>query len=390
MAKVREYTASERVKIGRNAGIVGIGANLVLFAMKLTAGLLSASISIIADAVNNLTDALSSVIVMVGYILSGKPADRKHPYGHARIEYLCTLFISIIITFLGFELLRSSVESLISPSEAAVFETVSIVIMALSIVIKLSLAIFYKAVGKKISSSSLNASAVDSLGDVCATAAVIAGMFLSRFFGPATDSVLGCLIAVYIFVMGVKLIGEASDTLLGTAPEKDTVEKVTEKLLSYDGVLGIHDLMLHNYGEGRFFASVHVEIDSREDIMLSHDKIDNIEHDFLREMGIHLVIHLDPVCVGDERVDALMERVKRLLGEIGGKLGVTVSMHDFRTVFGVTHTNLIFDVVVPFELKTSEKDLVAMIKDGVDGFEAEGFGKCFAVVTVDRDLTGTI
>ena len=390
MAKIREYTSAERVKIGRNAGIVGIGANLVLFAMKLTAGLLSASISIIADAVNNLTDALSSVIVMVGYILSGKPADRKHPYGHARIEYLCTLFISIIITFLGFELLRSSVSSLISPSEAAVFETVSIVIMAVSVVIKLSLAIFYKTVGKKISSSSLNASAVDSLGDVCATAAVIVGMFLSRFFGPATDSVLGCLIAVYIFIMGIKLIGEASDTLLGTAPEKDTVEKIVEKLMSYDGVLGIHDLMLHNYGEDRFFASVHVEIDSREDIMLSHDKIDNIEHDFLREMGIHLVIHLDPVCVGDERVDALMTRVRALLGDMGEKLGTHISMHDFRTVFGVTHTNLIFDVVVPFELKTSEKELVDMIKNGVTEFESEGLGKCFAVVTVDRDLTGTV
>jgi len=271
-----------------------------------------------------------------------------------------------------------------------VFETVSIVIMALSIVIKLSLAIFYKAVGKKISSSSLNASAVDSLGDVCATAAVIVGMFLSRFFGPATDSVLGCLIAVYIFIMGVKLIGEASDTLLGTAPEKDTVEKIVEKLLSYDGVLGIHDLMLHNYGEDRFFASVHVEIDSREDIMLSHDKIDNIEHDFLREMGIHLVIHLDPVCVGDERVDALMTRVRALLGDMGEKLGTHISMHDFRTVFGVTHTNLIFDVVVPFELKMSEKELVDMIKNGVAEFESEGLGKCFAVVTVDRDLTGTV
>ena len=390
MARVREYTSSERVKIGRNAGVVGICANLVLFVMKLTAGILSASISVIADAVNNLTDALSSVLVMVGYILSGKPADRKHPYGHARIEYLCTLFISIIITFLGFELFRSSLSSLISPSDGAVFETVSVVIMGASILIKLSLALFFRTVGKRISSSSLKASAADSLGDVCATAAVIAGMLLTRVFGPATDGVLGCLIALYIFIMGVKLIGEASDTLLGTAPERDTVEKVSEKLLSYDGVLGIHDLMLHNYGEGRFFASVHVEIDSKEDIMLSHDKIDNIEHDFLREMGISLVIHLDPVCVGDERVDALMDRMKILLGEIGDEIGVPVSMHDFRAVFGITHTNLIFDVVVPFEMKLPEKDLVSMIKRGVDSFEAEGHGKCFAVVTVDRDLTGTM
>ena len=180
MARVREYTSSERVKIGRNAGVVGICANLVLFVMKLTAGILSASISVIADAVNNLTDALSSVIVMVGYILSGKPADRKHPYGHARIEYLCTLFISIIITFLGFELFRSSLSSLISPSDGAVFETVSVVIMGASILIKLSLALFFRTVGKRISSSSLKASAADSLGDVCATAAVIAGMLLTR------------------------------------------------------------------------------------------------------------------------------------------------------------------------------------------------------------------
>ncbi len=385
MSKTASYTAAERGRIGRNAGIVGITANVVLFILKVTVGIMSSSVSVIADAVNNLSDAGSSVIVMVSYILSGKPADKEHPYGHARMEYISTFIISLIITFLGFELFRSSVESVFSSEGTAEFETFSIVIMAVSMVIKLLLAMFFRRLGKKIDSASLSASAVDSLGDVAATAAVIAGMFLSKYTGSATDGVLGCIIAIYIFIMGIKLIKESADTLLGSAPDADTVSRVVKKLESYDGILGIHDLMMHNYGEGRFFASVHAEVDAAEDIMHSHDMIDNIERDFLSEFGLHMVIHLDPVCIGDERVDSLRILVLELLSVISEEYRQPVSMHDFRVVFGITHTNLIFDVVVPYGFPLNEKELEERIKEAVRGFE----GNCFAVVTVEHDFTAT-
>ena len=382
----REYTDVERTRIGRNAGVVGIALNVVLFAFKVTVGVISSSVSVIADAVNNLSDALSSVIVMVGYILSGKPADRKHPFGHARIEYLCSLFISLIITFLGFELFKSSAGSIISGEGGAQFTAFALVVMCASMLVKLFLALFFHRTGKKIASASLKATAVDSLGDVAATAAVVVGMLLSGITGKATDGVLGCIIAVYIFVLGVKLIIESSDTLLGSAPDSDVVKSVVERLESYDGVMGIHDLVMHNYGEGRFFASVHVEVNAEDDIMLSHDMIDNIEREFVRDFNINLVIHLDPVCVGDERVDALKAEVADILHRIASENASPVSMHDFRVVFGVTHTNLIFDVVVSYEFPLSEAELLREIEKGVSELD----GTYFPVVTVDRDFTSSI
>lgn len=378
-----EYSAEQRTRIGRNAGIVGIAVNLLLFAMKVFVGIMTSSVSVIADAANNLSDAGSSVIVMVSYILSGKPADKEHPFGHARMEYLSTLFISLIITFLGFELFRSSVESIFSAETVAVFDMTAVVIMGASILLKLFLVFYFSLMGKKIGSASLRASAIDSLGDVGATTAVVIGMFISRYTGPATDGVLGCVIAVYVFVLGVKMIKESSDTLLGSAPDKDTVKEISEKLESYDGVLGIHDLVMHNYGEDRFFASVHVEVDASKDIMHSHDMIDNIERDFATDMGVNLVIHLDPVCIGDERVDALKQRTLEILADIESETESRISMHDFRVVFGVTHTNIIFDVAVSFDFPMKEKALTERIKRDINGLD----GTCYAVVTVDRVLS---
>lgn len=385
MSEKRTYTVKERARIGRNAGLVGIAVNLVLFAMKLALGIVTGSVSVIADAVNNLSDAGSSILVLIGYVLSAKPADRKHPYGHARIEYLITLFISVIIAALGFDLLKSSVESL-SGGKVAEFGTVSVVVMAASVLLKLFLALYFKVVGKKISSASLSASSVDSIGDMAATAAVVIGMLLSPYLGSYVDGVLGCAIAVYIIVLGVKLIKESSDTILGTAPDAELVMKIVSKLRSYDGVLGIHDLVMHNYGEGRFFASVHVEMDAAGDIMLSHDLIDNIETDFMRDMGIHMVIHFDPVCVGDGRVDALKEKLHSIIDGLSSSLSSPISMHDFRAVFGVTHTNLIFDVVVSNELPISEAELCDMIRSELSKTDPT----LNAVITVDRDYTSSI
>lgn len=379
------YTSEERTRIGRNAGIVGICVNIVLFAMKVTVGVVSGSVSVIADAINNLTDAGSSIVLMVGYILSAKPADKKHPYGYARIEYLCTLFISVIITVLGIELLKSSIEGLVSPGETE-YSTVSVIIIGVSIVFKLTLALFYRAEGRKIDSDSFRASALDSVGDVVATSAVIIGMLLTPVTGPLTDGVLGCLIAVYIIFMGVKLIKEASDTLLGTAPDPELVKTVVSKLKGYEGVMGIHDLVMHNYGEGRFFASVHVEIDSEEDVMITHDRIDNIEVDFMRELGIRLVVHMDPVELHDERVVSTRASVREAVDKVASEIGSPVSMHDFRMVFGITHTNLIFDVVVAHELPVSEDELCDALKKEIKKIDE----KFFCVITVDRDYTSTI
>ena len=385
MSTKREYSAKERARIGRNAGLVGIGVNLLLFAMKVTLGIFTGSVAVIADAINNLSDAGSSILVLVGYILSAKPADRKHPFGHARMEYLITLFVSIIITVLGIELLTSSVKSFKS-SESVTFSGITIAVMASTILLKLFLAVYYRVMGKRISSASLKASSVDSLGDMAATAAVVLGMVLTPYLGSYLDGILGCIIAVYILFLGIKLIIESSDTILGTAPDSQLVMKIVGKLRSYDGVLGIHDLVMHNYGEGRFFASVHVEMDADGDIMLSHDLIDNIEMDFMRDMGIHMVIHFDPVCIGDEKVHSLREAVHRIIDDVSAALSTPVSMHDFRAVFGVTHTNLIFDVVVSSELPVSEAELCTMIKEEIAKLD----GSFNAVITVDRDYTSTI
>lgn len=375
-----------RTDAGRNAGIVGIAVNLLLFILKLLAGILSGSVSIIADAINNLTDAGSSILVIIGYVVAAKPADREHPYGHARMEYLCSLFISIIVTVLGIELFMSSLDTLLSPDAAAEYGVLSIVIMFAAIAAKILLAVYYRAVGKKIGSDTLKASAADSIGDVCATGAVLLGMALTPVIGPKADGIFGMLIAVYIFVMGVKLIRDACNTILGTPPDVELVKKIIAKLRSYDGVLGVHDLVIHSYGVDQFFATAHVEVDSARDVMESHDMIDNMEVDFRREFGIQMVIHLDPVALNDERTNELHNRIRSIIEEIAAEYACPMSMHDFRVVFGKTHTNLIFDIAVTNDVPLGNDEIVAMIRESV----AEKCGEEYrAVITIDRDYMST-
>ncbi|MBQ2726589.1 MAG: cation transporter [Clostridia bacterium] len=375
-----------RTKIGRNAGIIGIGVNLALFGFKLTAGLLSGSVSIIADAVNNLTDAGSSILVMLGYLIAAKPADREHPFGHARMEYLCGLFISIIVTYLGIELFRSSFDSLLHSTEAASYSVVSVIIMGAALVTKLILAVFYRRTAKRINSESLKASAMDSLGDVCATGAVLLGMALTPVFGAKIDGIFGCIIAVYIFVMGVKLILESSDILLGQAPDVEMVKNIVGRLKSYNGVLGIHDLVIHNYGADRCFASVHVEVDADRDVLESHDMIDRIEVEIRKQLGIDLVVHLDPIALNDPRINELHMIVHEIIDGIAAQYSSPVSMHDFRTVFGKTHTNIIFDLAVTSEFPLTNDELVNAIRGDI----AQKLGEEYnAVITIDRDYTTT-
>ena len=372
-----------RLGAGKFAGIVGIIVNIILFAVKVAIGTLTGSVSVIADAVNNLSDAGSSVFVTVGYHLSAKPADKKHPYGHARIEYLCGLFISVIITVLGVELMRDSVKDIIAGGGNAKFDTLSLIIMALTMAVKGGLAVYYGAVAKKIGSQSLKASAMDSVGDIFATGAVVVGMFISRYTGPLTDAILGCVIALYIIVMGIKLVYESSETLIGTAPDAEFVAKIAHEIKQYDGVKGIHDLVVHSYGADRYFISAHVEVDAAVDVMQSHDMIDNIENDFRKEKGIDLVIHMDPIQFSDERVNELRNRVSDIIFRMASEYSSPVSMHDFRVVFGVTHSNLIFDIAITGEFPLSDEKLCEEIDTEIKKIDS-GYN---TVITVDRDYS---
>jgi len=378
-----ENIKEKRLRTGKLAGIVGIAANILLFIVKVLIGIFTGSIAAVADAINNLSDAGSSVFVLVGYHLSGKPADKEHPYGHARMEYLCGLFISVIITVLGIELLRDSAAKLFGGGSVTEFSLIAIITMAVTMLGKAALAIFNFIMAKKIDSDTLKATAIDSIGDIFATGAVVAGMLLTPVTGKYTDAVLGALIAVYIIILGIKLVRESSDTLLGKAPDKELVADIVSKIRSYEGVLGIHDLVVHSYGAGKVFASVHVEVDADGDVMVSHDLCDNIENDFRDGGVVDLVIHMDPVQHSDPKVNALRAEISEILSHIASECGSPASMHDFRAVFGVTHSNLIFDVAITDEFPLSDRELC----DRLEG-EIKKLSPIYnTVITVDRDYT---
>ena len=371
-------TPQVREKSGKVAGAVGIATNLLLFAIKLAAGLVSGSVAVMADAVNNLTDSGSSIVMLVGFKLAGKPADEKHPFGHARIEYLPGVIVSFIVLFLGLELGRTSLAKIISPQPAD-FSALALVILVVSVLLKLWQCFFYRSVGKAIHSDTVFATSSDSRNDAIATTVVLLGALITRFTGVNLDGFLGLAVAVFIVVSGVKLIMETGNPLLGTAPDAALVRTIYEKILSYPGIFGIHDLTVHNYGEGKCFASVHCEVPAEEDILVSHDIIDNIERDFQRDMGIQLVIHLDPVVTGDERTNKLREQVGSLLHVVYPQ----AAMHDFRVVWGVTHSNVVFDVAVPFSLADSDDQVKERIAQAVSTLDPT----YRAVVTVDREST---
>lgn len=377
---IKDYknTASPRVreKYGQLAGFVGIASNVLLFAVKFLVGTLFHSISITADAVNNLSDSGSSLVTLVGFKLAGKPADAEHPYGHARIEYISGLVVSFTIIVLGLQLIKSSVAKILNPSPTE-FSWLLAGALIFSILAKLWQALFNSRIGERIKSSTLKATAVDSRNDVLATAAVLAAAAVSHFSGVNLDGYMGVVVALFILFSGIQLVKETSDPLLGTAPKKELVKKIYSKILSYDGILGIHDLYVHTYGPGRHFASVHCEVSASEDILVSHDLIDNIEREFQEELGIHLVIHLDPVDIDDERTNALREKVAAIVQEISSRLGI----HDFRVVWGVTHSNLIFDIEVPYDFEETDSQLIEIVTAKISALDST----YNAVITIDHD-----
>ena len=304
-----------RESYGKLAGITGVVTNLLLALLKLLSGWFFNSIAIMADAVNNLSDSASSIVTLVGFKLSSKPADAKHPYGHARIEYISGMIVSFIVVVLGVQLAQSSIDKILAPEESS-FTWITIGVLVVSILLKLWQGLFYRKIGKTISSTTLEATSTDSLNDVISTSAVLAGIIITLLTGVNLDGWLGLLVAVLITISGIRLVMETSQPLLGMAPSQELVQSIYSRILSYDGIIGLHDLEVHSYGEGRIFASVHCEVDADQDIMISHDIIDNIERDFLQDSGIHLVIHLDPVQIHDDRTQKLYHQVREKVAQL--------------------------------------------------------------------------
>ncbi len=365
---------------GKLVSAVGILLNLLLAAFKLLAGLLTGSISISADAVNNLSDAGSSLISLISFKISAKPADREHPFGHARIEYVATMIVAFLILFIGVELIKGSVEKLLAPVRID-FSLLAVVILSVSVLAKLWLALFNRGIGKRIDSDVMRATAADSLSDAAATAAVLVATVLSHLLRDAAvaayiDPVMGLLVAMLILWAGLKVLNDTKNSILGEAPDGDTVDCIKRIVGEYPDALGIHDLVVHNYGPGRIIASLHVEVDGKRDIFASHDTVDLIEKRLQQECGIECTIHLDPIITDDAELSAWRER----LAEFANILHNGIKIHDFRMVPGTTHTNLIFDMEVPFEVKIGDSELKARMADMIAA-EAPGF---FAVITVDR------
>lgn len=379
---VRDYENTEDPKVresyGKFAGVVGIISNLFLCIMKILIGVFSGSIAIIADGINNMADASSSIITLIGFRLASKPEDEDHPYGHARIEYLTGLFVSILIIVLGVQLFKTSLEKIFDP-DTLEFSYITIITLVIAIAVKLWQSLFNISIGKKINSLTLIATGADSRNDVIATSAVLVSVLVVKFTGLQIDGYMGCLVALFIIWSGIQLVRDTISPLLGEAPDDDLVKAITETVKKEPGILGIHDLMVHNYGPGKIFASIHVEVDADGDLMKSHDMIDNIERIVKESLRIEFVIHMDPVKTNDP----LIHRMKAVISEAFAPLDGVENIHDFRIVPGPTHTNIIFDVVLSMECRYTEKEIQKIADDTVKAID----DNYFVVITFDRAYT---
>ena len=366
-----------RQAYGVLCGTVGIVLNILLFAGKWLAGFLSGSIAITADAFNNLSDAGSSVLTLIGFHLSGQKPDQKHPFGHGRMEYISGLFVSVAILIMAVELIQSSVHKLIHP-EAIEGSPLILAILMVSVCVKVYMAYYNKKIGKKINSAAMAATAADSMSDTIATSAVLFSTVISMAAGVNLDGWCGLLVGVFILYSGVQALKDTVDPLLGQAPDKALVEQIQSLVTSYPVVQGIHDMMIHDYGPGRRIVSLHAEVDAKGDILKIHDEIDNIERKLRETLNCHATIHMDPVEADNEEVRKLRLQTAKLLAG----MELNLSIHDFRVVKGETHTNLIFDVVVPFECPLKDSEVIEKIEEGIQQYP----GNYYAVIQIDRDL----
>lgn len=385
---VKDYQDTQNPKVrtryGLSAGIFGIVTNAVLFAFKLAIGLIGNSITIVADAINNLSDAGSSVVTLVGFKLSATPPDKDHPFGHARYEYIASLFVSVVVLFIGIMLFKSSIEKCITPEQVTV-SVYTYIVLGVAIAMKLVQMLLYLDFSKAIGSGALKASAVDSRNDVLTTLAVLISTIVIDVAGDkispkvSVDGIMGIAVSLFIIVSSILLLKDAISPILGEKPPKELVDKMTAKILSYDGVIGVHDLVVHSYGANHCFVVAHVEVPADVEITKSHDVIDNIEHDFWNEMHIRLNIHMDPVDTENADLAVLKLRAQNALSALDENL----SLHDFRLVSGQTHTNMLFDVVIPYDSKITLDDVQNAMQNEFGNDEI----KYFFVIDVDRKMS---
>ncbi|MCI9321946.1 MAG: cation transporter [Lachnospiraceae bacterium] len=377
--KDRDNTASPGVRqaYGMLCGTVGIGLNLLLFAGKFFAGMFSGSIAITADAFNNLSDAGSSIITLIGFKMAGHKPDPGHPFGHGRIEYVSGFLVSLLILLMALELIKGSVDKILHPEEL-IFSPVIAVILALSILVKCYMALYNARIGRQIDSAAMKATATDSLSDMLATAVVLAATLTAHYTGLSIDGYCGVLVGLFILYAGFQAARDTLNPLLGQPPEPAFVKQIEEIVLSYDAVLGIHDLIVHNYGPGRVLISLHAEVSADGNLLELHDTIDLAEHRLRSELGCSAVIHMDPVCIHDQQTQHLKAMAQQVISDIDGRL----TLHDFRIVAGPTHTNLIFDVVTPYDFDYSDAGLCELIDRRL---KEQDSGYC-AVIDVDKQM----
>ena len=375
-AKVRE-------QVGKVASVVGIVVNLVLSLCKIAVGTLFGLISVMADGFNNLTDCGSNIVSLISFKLASRPADKEHPYGHARIEYVASMIVGFIVMLLAFELGMESVNKIVDlvkgNSTQVTFEVITVVVLGISILGKLWFYFFNSKLAKTYNAELLKATASDSLSDVFATTAVLVSVVISPLTGFNTDGIMGIVVAVLIAIAGVGILRDTLNHLLGASPTEELIKSIEERIRCFDGVLGIHDLHVHNYGPNKFYASVHVEVDSAVDVMESHDMIDEIERDFANNTDIMLVIHLDPIVIGDPELDTYRQEILAIVQQ----LDKAFDIHDFRMVKGPTHTNLIFDVAVSYDTKLTSTQIVEHIQQQI----SLEHPNVYVVPTVERKLS---
>ena len=366
--------ANVRTSVGKLSGIVGILNNLFLFVIKFLIGTIVHSVSIQADGVNNLTDAGSNIISILSFHLSNKPADKDHPFGHERTETIASLFVGILILVLGFETAKESISKVIHPGSID-FRLASVIILLVSIIVKFWMYTYNKKLSKTYDSSLLEATALDSISDVCGTTAVLVSTLLSPVLHFNLDGYMGIVVSGIIIYGAYGLLRDMINSLIGEAPDPELVHNIVDMIMAHPAIIGVHDMMLHNYGPNKIFASAHVEVDSSKDIFETHDHIDNIEREVKENMNIDLVLHMDPVKVNDPETELYRAKVVEAIHQIDPKWG----FHDFRIVSGPTHVNLVFDLVIPFEEKYTQEEIEAMLLKYIQSDK-----KIYLVLTIDH------
>lgn len=366
--------ANVRTSVGKLSGIVGILNNLFLFVIKFLIGTIVHSVSIQADGVNNLTDAGSNIISILSFHLANKPADKDHPFGHERTETIASLFVGILILVLGFETTKESISKVIHPGSID-FRIASVIILLISIMVKFWMYAYNKKLSKAYDSSLLEATALDSISDVCGTTAVLVSTLLSPVLHFNLDGYMGIVVSGIILYGAYGLLRDMINSLIGEAPDPELVHNIVDMIMAHPVILGVHDMMLHNYGPNKIFASAHVEVDSSKDIFETHDHIDNIEREVKENMNIDLVLHMDPVKVNDPETELYRAKVVEAIHQIDPKWG----FHDFRIVSGPTHANLVFDLVIPFEEKYTQEEIEEMLLKHIESDK-----KIYLVLTIDH------